>query len=160
DASAGPGPARMFAPDWYERADALAKQAGEALAAGRLVEAREGFRRARSNLPSPPLDLPANVARVFGDGRLRHVGGVQAVAFSPDGKLLAAGGGDKKVRVYEVDGGKLKHELKGQNLAINTVAFSPDGKWLASGSGDKSVRVWDAATGDVKMSANPFQGNL
>src|SRR5262249_54039325 len=66
------GLTKKFSPDWYERAAAFAKQGEDALAANRLVEASDNFRRARWNLPALPSNLPPHVARVFGDGRLRH----------------------------------------------------------------------------------------
>src|SRR5262249_45175880 len=63
------GLTRVFSPEWYQRAAGLAKQGEEALAAGRLVEASESFRRARWHLPTLPTHLPPHVARVFGDPR-------------------------------------------------------------------------------------------
>src|SRR6185437_13860575 len=66
-----------FSPEWYEQAAKLAKQGEDALAAGRLVEARASFRRARWDLPAMPAHLPPHIARIFGDGRLRFNGPVQ-----------------------------------------------------------------------------------
>jgi WD40 repeat protein len=63
-----------------------------------------------------------------------------AIAFSTDGKLLATGGTDGIVRVFE--GTTQKAELKGHADWITSVAFSPDGKLLASASADKTARVW------------------
>jgi WD40 repeat protein len=100
--AASSGLTKMFGPEWYDRADAFAKQGEEALAANRLVEAREDFRRARWNLPAPPPGLPENISRIFGDGRLRHTDWVQAVAFSPDGQRLATGSQDSTVKIWDV----------------------------------------------------------
>src|SRR5579884_4039322 len=58
------GLAKVFSPEWFDRADALR--------AGRLLEAREAFRNARWQLPAPPPGAPPNLVRVFGDARLRH----------------------------------------------------------------------------------------
>ena len=67
---------------------------------------------------------------------------MQAVAFSPDGKRLAAGG--LGLRIYDVATAKLEKEVvpteKGAVLAL---AFSPDGKELAAGAFTQYVHVWD-----------------
>jgi WD40 repeat protein len=66
---------------------------------------------------------------------------VNSVAFSPDGQILAAGGG-KEVRLrYKSSGNELN--LLSHEKTVTTVAFSPDGKRLASGSTDMTVRVWN-----------------
>jgi WD40 repeat protein len=78
-----------------------------------------------------------------------HLGAVNAVAFSPDGKQLASGSDDHTVRVWDTVTGATLQILQGHLDVVHSIAFSPDGKQLVSGSGDTTVRIWDAATGVI-----------
>ena len=61
-----------------------------------------------------------------------HAGGIGAVAVSADGKLIASGGHDHKIRLWQADTGKLSHTLKGHTDWISSLAFHPDGRLLVS----------------------------
>jgi len=71
---------------------------------------------------------------------------VVSLAFSPDGKLLAAGG-YKEVRLIESLTGKAVVTLSGHSDYVRSIAFSPDGKWLAAGGGpcqvSGEIKIWD-----------------
>ena len=75
--------------------------------------------------------------------------GVHAVAFSPNGKLLAAGCGDGTVRLWNLATGRpvaTLHATTSSKYGVAAVAFSPNGKLLATGEGDGTVRAWNPAT--------------
>ena len=78
------------------------------------------------------------------------VEGVKSVAFSPDGKTLASGGGDNVIHLSDIGTGKRKMTLVGHTHWVFSLAFSPDGKTLASGSVDSDIRLWDPHTGKHK----------
>ncbi len=69
-------------------------------------------------------------------------GWINALAFSPNGKLIATAGINEVVRVWRVSDGKLARALKGHKGWVTTVAFFPDGQWVVSGSSDKTIRLW------------------
>ena len=71
---------------------------------------------------------------------------VVSVCFSPDGKKLAGGFKDHKVRLWNVETGVNTKTLVGHSDYVNSVCFSPDGKTLASGSTD--IRLWNVETGE------------
>jgi WD40 repeat protein len=76
--------------------------------------------------------------------QLPQWGSVHALAFSPDGRLLAVGTGPV-VRLWAAAGGELLATLKGHRLMVTGVAFTPDGRLLASASTDDQVKLWDVA---------------
>jgi WD40 repeat protein len=76
---------------------------------------------------------------------------VSTVAFDPEGKLLAWGGFDGTVTVWDAASGKERLTLARQQGLVHSVAFSPDGKRLARAGGlniqASELAVWDLASG-------------
>ena len=78
---------------------------------------------------------------------LSHGNAVHAVAFSPDGRMLATASADRMVRLWDVAKGGLLSSPIRHEKAIRAIAFSPDGRIVATASDDGAMRQWDAMTG-------------
>jgi WD40 repeat protein len=74
------------------------------------------------------------------------------VAFSPNGKSVAAGLADNTVKLWDVATGQESLDLKGHLDVVSQVVFSPAGKRLVTASADKTVRIWDATSGQESLS--------
>jgi WD40 repeat protein len=95
------------------------------------------------------------------EGKSPFVDRIQALAFSPDGKFLAIGGGEPsrggEIKLWDIQSGNVARDLPNLHSdAVLTLDFSADGKCLASGAADKIVRVTDLGTGKVVKS---FEGH-
>ena len=75
--------------------------------------------------------------------------GPQCLAFSPDGRELAIGGGwvPDSIRLWDPVRGEEIIGLRGHESHVTSLAFSPDGRTLVSGGDDRTVRLWEVATG-------------
>lgn len=101
--------------------------------------------------PTPALNIPDLKPQV------RVFSPVGSIAYSPDGKILAAGG-YREVRLFDAASGKLLATLSGHADLVRSVAFSPDGKWLAAGGGlparSGEIKVWDVASHQLLRTIN------
>jgi len=75
-------------------------------------------------------------------------------AFSPDGKLLAAGSQNGEVWLWQMAEKKQWQILEGHKFTVTVVQFSRDGKTLLTGSSDGGVRLWSSADGKLLKSFN------
>jgi WD40 repeat protein len=85
-----------------------------------------------------------------GQERLTIKGAGGCVAYSPDGRRLAAAGWDQ-VKVWDAATGQESLSL-GPASGVTAVAFSPDGRRLAAASNYQTLKVWDTATGQESLS--------
>jgi WD domain, G-beta repeat len=64
------------------------------------------------------------------------------LAWAPDGSVLASGGDDGVVGVWDAGTGALVRELTGHTGPVNTLAWAPNGAWLAAGTGYGTIVLW------------------
>ncbi len=98
---------------------------------------------------------PANKAMLWdaatGEAKQTLVGHkrtTRAIAFSPDGSVVATGSEDKLVILWETATGKARRSLFGHGGIVGALAFSPDGNILASGGYDGGVVFLDMPSGE------------
>lgn len=105
------------------------------VATGRLANVLVGHSQGRETLgtgPSPSVAV---------------VGAIPALAFSPNGTILASGGVDTTVRLWNPETGETRKVLTAHNDFVQAVAFTADGTTLASAGLDRTVELWDVKTG-------------
>ena len=95
------------------------------------------------------------LARLFGLGKASevlkgHGRVVNAVAFSPDGEIIASGSDDSTIRLWDPHNGMHLETLEGHKEIVNSIAFSPDGRTLASGSEDGTILLWNLSDKERK----------
>ncbi|NEO58716.1 MAG: NACHT domain-containing protein [Okeania sp. SIO3B5] len=73
-------------------------------------------------------------------------GGIHSLAFSPDGKLLAAGDSNGLVRLLKVPDGQQIATFQKHGWWVLSIAYSPDGEKLVSSSIDGKIKMWNVAT--------------
>ncbi len=76
-----------------------------------------------------------------------HTDKINCTAFSPDGKTLYTGAGDKQVIAWEVVSGKKIHTFQGHSDYIRSLSLSKDGKLLLTTQGQRAI-LWNPLTGE------------
>ncbi len=79
-----------------------------------------------------------------------HEGIVRSIAFSADGRMVASGGDDSVISLWDLSKGEITRSFKGHSSFVSSVLFGPEDKTITSRSGkpENSVIVWDVKTGD------------
>ena len=101
--------------------------------------------------------------RVEGGGQENRSHGdhpLNAVAYSPDGRILAVGDEDGHIRCYDAQKGSGLPPLMAQERAVRALVFSADGKILVSGGDDRKIHYWDVATGKERQSVAAHDGAI
>ncbi|RZN88001.1 MAG: WD40 repeat domain-containing protein [Verrucomicrobiaceae bacterium] len=75
-------------------------------------------------------------------------GSVDGLAFLPDGKRLVAGGGNNRVTLWAIEGGRRLRDFEGHTDDVVALALSNDGELLMTLSKDRSIRSWSVMAGD------------
>jgi len=125
----------------------------EALALWEAANDTRGVTRTRYNIDlvdsSQPTVSPSNTNGLELVLQSGHLGIVNAVAVSPDKRLIVTGGTDNAVRLWELGEERelrtLAHHLK----TISAVKFSPDGRIVASASEDGTIKLIETDTGKL-----------
>jgi hypothetical protein len=93
---------------------------------------------------------PVNADQVQVIRKLKSLNGeaVNALAFSPDTRFLAAASDSKVIYLWDTTTWELSGTIKGHTSRVYGLAFSADGKYLASVSFDQTVRVWEFPSGN------------
>ena len=135
-----------------QRASAQLEGARSAQAQGHLLEARA---KLRASLQIQDSALARALWWKLSQNPLiwsKNLGGnVFDVAFSPDGRSIAAACSDKSLHLFDVQTLAHRRTLRGHKDQILSVAFSPDGKLLASASWKGEVRLWELGKDRVKV---------
>ena len=94
------------------------------------------------------------------DDRLSAVppNGIHVLAFTPARCILAAGGAEPIIQLWQMSDRRPLFTLRGHGSSIYGLAFSLDGRTLASGGGDQTIRLWDTSTASLKQTLNGHTG--
>ncbi|XP_064373078.1 autophagy-related protein 16-1 isoform X6 [Dromaius novaehollandiae] len=131
---------------------------------------RTSRRRSLSSFPAPQdnaephpgssreVRVPTTAMCVFD----AHDGEVNAVQFSPGSRLLATGGMDRRVKLWEVFGDRCepKGSLSGSNAGITSIEFDSAGSYLLAASNDFASRIWTVDDNRLRHTLTGHSGKV
>jgi len=97
--------------------------------------------------PIPTRSTQASTVNLKVVHQYRHSDPIETIAFSPDGHVLATGGHNRLVHLWDLKTKAIRRTFAGHTAAVQEIAFAPDGKLLASGGGDGRIVLWDVDSG-------------
>jgi WD40 repeat protein len=157
------GEIRLFSSETGQLLDPITGQGGAVTAAAFVGTGRLLSMATNKSLVVWDTLAPWVLERRLGaiDSPQVFVDRVTALDFSPDGHLLATGGGapsrNGELKIWDVETGSLVREIKEPHSdAVLCLQFSPDGRQVASGAADRFTKVFDAETGKFVKS---FEGH-
>jgi len=89
-----------------------------------------------------------------------HTDDVLTVRFSPDSRLIATGGVDHRILIWDVASGRIIREMHGHTDYVRDLSFSPDGFYLASASWDGTAIMWETGTGRIAREFKKHPDNV
>ncbi|WP_376796426.1 protein kinase [Thermogemmatispora sp.] len=120
-----------------------AKTLGSLLASREEPDASEG---ASPNLLLPTLTFQG------------HSDWVTAIAWSPDGTLLASASSDHSVHLWDSGSGRPVGLYRGHQSDVLALSWSPDGVYIASAASDGVIHIWEARSGQRRLSYRAHRG--
>jgi WD40 repeat protein len=103
-----------------------------------------------------PANVSPSLVAILGDSRLKMLGTVRSLVFTPDGKSLISAG-NQEIAFWNPSTGEQQRVLRGHTDQVSALALSRDGGTLVSGGYDHLVKVWDLASGKNWLT---LQGHL
>ncbi|MDB9519833.1 hypothetical protein PN466_23090 [Roseofilum reptotaenium CS-1145] len=145
--------------NWHQQLESLVSLAK---AGKRLQEIRQTRPEVEPDNSSKAIAILSQILRdrIQEKNRLEaHQDSVNAVAYSPDGQILASAS-NRTIKLWQVDDGSLLNTLEGHDNGVNALADSPDGKTLASASYDRTIKLWQVDDGTLLHSLEAHQDSV
>ncbi|HEY7126564.1 MAG TPA: protein kinase [Ktedonobacterales bacterium] len=130
---------------------ALGGAGGWYLLSQRFAQATLPLASAQTSVPATQITVNRQQGFIF----TGHLASINALAWSPDGKLIASASDDTFVQVFEATTGTRRLIYRGHAEEVATVSWSPNGRLIASAGQDRTVQVWDAASGGTPVLTYP-----